>query len=113
LTAKEMSLALTGVETYFTWSSESLLEVMAANVNKREALVHICTEREISWQEVITFGDEHNDQGMLLWAGLGIAMANAKSEAKEVADFITASNDDDGVAVVLEAILSRLRGENV
>jgi Cof subfamily protein (haloacid dehalogenase superfamily) len=108
LTAKEMSLALTGVETYFTWSSESLLEVMAPKVNKREALVHICMELGISWQEVIAFGDEHNDQGMLLWAGLGVAMANAKSEAKEVADFITASNDKDGVAEVLEAVLTNL-----
>lgn len=108
LTAKEMSLALTGVETYFTWSSESLLEVMAPKVNKREALVSICMELGISWQETIAFGDEHNDQGMLLWAGLGVAMANAKSEAKEVADFITSSNDEDGVAEVLEAVLENL-----
>jgi haloacid dehalogenase-like hydrolase len=108
LTAKEMSLALTGVEAYFTWSSEQLLEVMAPKVNKREALVHICMELGISWQEVIAFGDEHNDQGMLLWAGLGVAMGNAKSEAKEVADFITSSNDEDGVAEVLEAVLANL-----
>jgi Cof subfamily protein (haloacid dehalogenase superfamily) len=111
LTAKEMSLALTGVDTYFTWSSESLLEVMAPQVNKREALVHICMELGISWQETIAFGDEHNDQGMLLWAGLGVAMANAKSEAKEVADFITSSNDEDGVAEVLEAVLANLGQE--
>jgi Cof subfamily protein (haloacid dehalogenase superfamily) len=111
LSAREMSLALTGLETYFTWSSDQLLEVMSPNVNKREALVYICTELGISWQEVLAFGDEHNDQGMLLWAGLGVAMANAKSEAKEVADFITASNDEDGVAVVLEQVLGRLMQE--
>jgi Cof subfamily protein (haloacid dehalogenase superfamily) len=109
LTAKDMSLALTDAHAYCTWSSEQLLEVMAPQVNKREALVHLCTELGISWQEVIAFGDEHNDQGMLLWSGLGIAMANAKSEAKEVADFITSSNDEDGVAVVLEAILAHLQ----
>jgi Cof subfamily protein (haloacid dehalogenase superfamily) len=108
LTARDMSLALTDVAAYCTWSSEQLLEVLAPKVNKREALVHLCTELGISWQEVIAFGDEHNDQGMLLWSGLGIAMANAKSEAKEVADFITSSNDENGVAVVLEAVLSNL-----
>jgi Cof subfamily protein (haloacid dehalogenase superfamily) len=111
LTAREMSLALLGLETYFTWSSESLLEVMSPKVNKREALVYICMELDISWQEVIAFGDEHNDQGMLLWAGLGVAVGNAKSEAKEVADFITSSNDEDGVAVVLEQVLERLMQE--
>jgi Cof subfamily protein (haloacid dehalogenase superfamily) len=112
LTAREMSSALLGTDTYFTWSSESLLEVMAPKVNKREALVYICTELGISWQETIAFGDEHNDQGMLLWAGLGVAMGNAKSEAKEVADFITSSNDEDGVAEVLEAVLANLvKGE--
>jgi Cof subfamily protein (haloacid dehalogenase superfamily) len=108
-TARVMSLALTGIETYWTWSSTELLEVMAPEVNKREALVHICTELGISWQEVITFGDEHNDQGMLLWAGLGIAMANAKREAEEAADYTTKSNDEDGVALVLEHVLARLR----
>jgi Cof subfamily protein (haloacid dehalogenase superfamily) len=107
-TARAMSLALTGIDTYFTWSSSELLEVMAHGVNKREALTYICTELGISWQEVIAFGDEHNDQGMLLWAGLGVAMANAKTEAEEAADYTTKSNDEDGVAVVLEAVLARL-----
>jgi Cof subfamily protein (haloacid dehalogenase superfamily) len=113
LTAREMSLALAGVDTYWTWASDQLLEVMAPKVNKREALVHLCTELGISWQETITFGDEHNDQGMLLWAGLGVAMGNAKNEAKEVADFITSSNDEDGVALVLEAVLENLAQERV
>ncbi|MGL4608107.1 MAG: Cof-type HAD-IIB family hydrolase [Trueperaceae bacterium] len=108
LDAREMSFALTGLETYFTWSSEHLLEVLPPKVNKREALSHIATSLGVSWQEVIAFGNEHNDQGMLLWSGLGIAMANAASEALDVAGFTTLSNDNDGVAVVLEAILANL-----
>ncbi len=107
-TARAMSLALTGIDSYFTWSSDQLLEVMAHGVSKREALTHLCTQLGISWQEVIAFGDEHNDQGMLMWAGLGVAMANAKIEAEEAADYTTKSNDEDGVAVVLEAVLDRL-----
>ncbi len=107
LNARELSITLGNVSAYRTWSSEKLLEVLPERVNKREALMQICTTLGISWQEVITFGDEHNDQGMLMWAGLGVAMQNAKSEAKEVASYITKSNDDDGVAEVLEAVYAR------
>ncbi len=108
LSAKELSITLAEIAAYRTWSSEHLLEVLPEEVNKREALMHICTTLGISWQEVITFGDEHNDQGMLMWAGLGVAMENAKNEAKEVSSYITKSNDDDGVAEVLEAVYARL-----
>jgi 5-amino-6-(5-phospho-D-ribitylamino)uracil phosphatase len=108
LSAKDLSITLAELPAYRTWSSEKLLEVLPEAVNKREALMHICTTLGISWQEVITFGDEHNDQGMLMWAGLGVAMGNAKSEAKEVAGYITKSNDEDGVAEVLEAVYARL-----
>jgi hypothetical protein len=112
LKARELSITLGNVSAYRTWSSEKLLEVLPEMVNKREALMQICTTLGISWQEVITFGDEHNDQGMLLWAGLGVAMQNAKSEAKEVADYITKSNDEEGVAEVLEAVYARLIAES-
>ena len=108
LSARDLSITLGNLPVYRTWSSEKLLEVMPEMVNKREALMHICTTLGISWQEVITFGDEHNDQGMLMWAGLGVAMQNAKNEAKEVAGYITKSNDDDGVVEVLEAVYARL-----
>jgi Cof subfamily protein (haloacid dehalogenase superfamily) len=108
LNARELSITLGNVSAYRTWSSERLLEVLPEMVNKREALMQICTTLRISWQEVITFGDEHNDQGMLLWAGLGVAMKNAKPEAKEVSDYITKSNDDDGVAEVLEELYARV-----
>lgn len=108
LSARELSITLGNLPIYRTWSNKKLLEVLPEMVNKREALVHICTTLGISWQEVITFGDEHNDQGMLMWAGLGVAMQNATSEAREVADYITKSNDEDGVAEVLEAVYARL-----
>lgn len=110
LSARELSITLGNVPAYRTWSSERLLEVLPEMVNKREALMQICTTLGISWQEVITFGDEHNDQGMLLWAGLGVAVQNAKSEAKEVADYITKSNQEEGVAEVLEAVYARFVG---
>ena len=52
--------------------------------------------------DVISFGDDVNDVEMVAEAGLGVAMANAVPEVIEVADRITASNTEDGVAVVLE-----------
>ena len=54
---------------------------------------------------MIAFGDNLNDHGVLSWAGRGIAMGNSDPDTIAVADEITASNDDDGVAIVLEALL--------
>ena len=54
---------------------------------------------------MIAFGDNLNYNGVLSWAGRGIAMGNSDPETIAVADEITASNDDDGVAIVLEALL--------
>jgi hydroxymethylpyrimidine pyrophosphatase-like HAD family hydrolase len=51
---------------------------------------------------VVVFGDMPNDIPMLSWAGRAVAVANAHPTVKEVADEVTASNDDDGVAVWLE-----------
>lgn len=55
---------------------------------------------------MIACGDGFNDISMIKYAGVGVAMANAQEEVKAVADYITASNDEDGVAqVIYEMIL--------
>ena len=56
----------------------------------------------ITAEDVVAFGDMPNDVPMLRWAGHGVAMGNAHSEAVAAADEVTAGNDDDGVARVLE-----------
>ena len=61
----------------------------------------LCERRGISAEDVIAFGDMPNDLPMLLWAGHAVAVANAHPEVLEVADEVTLSNDDDGVAEVL------------
>lgn len=58
----------------------------------------------IRLDEIVAFGDEVNDIGMLRKAGLGIAMENADDIVKQSADDTTSSNDDDGVARKLEQI---------
>ena len=54
---------------------------------------------------MICCGDGFNDLSMIKYAGLGVAMANAQDIVKEAADFITLSNDEDGVAYVIEKFM--------
>jgi HAD superfamily hydrolase (TIGR01484 family) len=88
-----------------THSGAPFVEVAAAGVTKAWALEALCTDLGIMAQEVVAFGDAPNDLPMLRWAGRGVAMANAfpvvLAEAREIAP----SNDDDGVADVLERLL--------
>ena len=54
---------------------------------------------------MVAFGDGLNDHEMLTWAGHGVAMGNADDATKAIADEVTASNDDDGVASVVERLV--------
>ena len=86
-------------------SREGLLEISAFGVTKATTLALLAEERGVDASGVVAFGDMPNDLPMLEWAGRGIAVANAHPEVLEAADEVTASNDDDGVAIVLEALL--------
>lgn len=57
-------------------------------------------------KDIIAFGDETNDLQMLDYAGVGVAMGNAAESVKNVANVVTASNQDDGIAVYLEENLN-------
>ena len=59
----------------------------------------------MSKDEMIAIGDGYNDLSMIKFAGLGVAMANAQDIVKENADYITLSNDEDGVAAVVEKFI--------
>ena len=88
-------------------STDPLLEISAPGVSKASALARLCEQRSISREEVIAFGDMPNDLPMLEWAGRGVAVANAHPDVIAAADEITATNDDAGVALVLERLFSR------
>ncbi len=103
--AETLVRALEGVSVHGTWSMPGLLEVIAKGVNKCAALTRVAEDLGVSAPQVAAFGDEHNDKEMLAWAGLGVAMGNASAPAREAADLVTSSNDDDGVARVLETWL--------
>lgn len=83
-------------------SSFENFEVVNHGVNKGKALELLSNKLGIERDEIIAIGDNENDHSMLQFAGLGVAMQNATDFAKGIADFITSSNDDNGVSKVLE-----------
>lgn len=101
-------LSLVGIAYSVTYSGGPYLEIARASVNKAAALAQLCTQLEISADEVIAFGDMPNDIPMLCWAGRGIAVANAHPLVLEAVREITRSNAEDGVALVLEQLLAHL-----
>ena len=100
----ELAVRLCGEEATVTYSGKQLVEISAAGVTKAFALAGLCEELGVEQADVLAFGDMPNDVPMLAWAGRGVAVANAHPDALAVADEITASNDEDGVALVLERL---------
>ena len=90
---------------YVTQSSFDLIEFLHPDVSKGNALVNIAADLGIAAEEVVAFGDNHNDIGMLRFAGLGVAMGNAHDEVKAEADYVTDSNAEDGVAAAIEKLV--------
>lgn len=103
--AISLSKVLENLPVYMTWHENILLEVMSEGVNKKAAVEKIATDFGIAQHETAAFGDEHNDMQMLSWVGHSVAMANGNPEVQAMADFVTGSNLDDGVAQVLESWL--------
>ena len=85
------------IEYYYT-------EISSKNVDKWYAIEYLISKLNIEKEEVITIGDNMNDKKMIEEAGLGIAMGQSSPLIKEVADDITSSNEEDGVATALDKI---------
>lgn len=78
------------------------IEINAAGVNKGTGLVNLGRLLGIRREEIMACGDGDNDEVMLREAGLGVAMANAEEQVKAAADYVTLSNEEDGVAAAIE-----------
>ena len=78
---------------------------MPENLNKARAIELMLDHLGCSREELIACGDGFNDVCMIEYAGLGVAMANACEPVKAVADFVTKTNDEDGVAYVVEKFM--------
>ena len=85
-------------------SEPFFLEIVPDGIDKAKAIDKLLKHIGISTNECMAFGDGFNDITMIKYAGLGIAMDNAAETVKKAADFITLSNDSDGIAHVLEKI---------
>lgn len=90
-------------------SSRARADVSRAGNSKGQRLAEYIAQQGIRPQEVIAFGDQDNDREMLKLAGLGVAMGDSHAEVRECADWVTGSNDSDGIAEVLERFV--LTGE--
>jgi Cof subfamily protein (haloacid dehalogenase superfamily) len=100
----EAARELAGSDAAVTIPGPWTVEISAAGVSKAAALAELCGELGIAPEEVVAFGDYPNDLPMLEWAGYAVAVANAHPDVLRVAEEVTASNADDGVAVVLERL---------
>lgn len=81
------------------------IEVFAGGVSKRLGLETLAAHLHVSQEETMAIGDHLNDVEMIAWAGVGVAMGNAVPEVKAVADWITTSVAEDGVARAIEKFI--------
>ncbi len=86
-------------------SEAFFLEIMPQNVDKANSLSHLLKALGLNREQLIACGDGYNDISMIQYAGLGVAMENAKDEVKKAADYITLDNDSDGVLKVINEFM--------
>ncbi|MCT4607338.1 MAG: Cof-type HAD-IIB family hydrolase [Marinisporobacter sp.] len=100
---KEELKEIETIEVSKSWHNN--LEIMNKGVSKGKAIDQLASILGVEQEEVMTFGDNENDISMLTYAGMGVAMGNAEEIVKKQADYVTATNDEDGVAKALEKFI--------
>jgi hypothetical protein len=78
------------------------LEITNNTVSKGKALLQLAEQMGIKQEETMACGDSGNDLDMIIKAGIGVAMANSEQTVLDAADYVTLSNDEDGVAAAFE-----------
>ena len=74
---------------------------------KENAILHMCTACGIDADDIIAFGDDYADIGMLKLCGVGVAMGNAIDEVKQIADYVIGNNDNDGIGKYLQNYIKK------
>lgn len=100
----EISLRLQGQISVYR-SEPYFLELVPLGIDKAQSLAFLLEKLELDREEMIAVGDGYNDLSMIKFAGMGVAMANAQEPVKQAADYVTLSNEEDGVAAVVEKFL--------
>lgn len=88
-----------------TSAIDNCVDILKGGVSKAKGLTVLCEKLDIRPEEIIAVGDNINDIKMIEYAGLGVAMGNAPELVKSKADYITADNDNDGLAIFFEKLL--------
>ena len=81
------------------------VELGGATTSKAHALQALLDEWKMTSRQVMAFGDSENDLGMIQLAGIGVAMANGMEEVRQAADILAESNEEDGVAKIIEQLI--------
>ncbi|HET7815879.1 MAG TPA: Cof-type HAD-IIB family hydrolase [Candidatus Baltobacteraceae bacterium] len=90
-----------------TWLDFTEVAVTSREATKQHALARLCADFQILPERVMAIGDSRNDVPMLRWAKMGIAMGNALPEVRQSVQFVTGTNDEDGVAMAIEQYVLR------
>lgn len=83
-------------------------EFTAKGIDKAKALDTVLSPMGLKREELIAFGDGHNDASMIKYAGIGVAMENAVDDLKAIANEITLSNEEDGIAYTLSKYIKEI-----
>ncbi|MEQ4922299.1 sugar-phosphatase [Proteus hauseri] len=86
-------------------SAPYFIEILNTNVNKGSAVQKIAEHLKITPEKIMCIGDQENDLAMLKYAALGVAMGNAPDSIKNIAKFVTLSNEENGVAVAINKFI--------
>jgi len=94
-----------GQDLHITRFKYDSLEIMHRHATKARALAAIAVQYNIQQQEVMAIGDSYNDLPMIEWAGIGVAVANAHLQVKQAADFVSGSNEEEGIVQALDKFI--------
>lgn len=88
-------------------SKDTYLEIANKKISKKSAIQTLLDQAypTLKWEEIIAFGDNYNDMEMLEAVGLGVAVSNAKPEVLAMADYVSKTNKEDGVALAIEKMV--------
>ena len=100
---KDILAQIDGIN-YFK-SHSQMLEIVPLGISKGNAVSYLADKLNISKDEIICIGDDENDLSMIKYAGLGVAMGNAKDMIKQQADYITDTNEKNGVGKVINEFI--------
>lgn len=101
LKAEEKLVEILGEKMDIFRSAPFFLELVPKGIDKAQSLLRLLSKINLTPADLMAFGDGYNDLSMLKLAGVGVAMANAAPEVRADADYVTLSNEEDGVAAAL------------